>query len=152
MWAKKFGIDMDDSQRSGDAMPKVGSLVIHVSDLERSVNFYRDVFSCRIAIYEDDTALLLAPDGFQLYLHSVGPSRRPDIQAVGIQHLMWATDSEADLQRTTEQLRAYDPATLTYSEGGVTFAEGCDPDRGRVIVAYPGPSRLPRRVIARRFQ
>lgn len=145
-------MDVNDPQRYSEAMLKVGSLVIHVSDLERSVNFYRDGFSCRVAIHQNDTALLLAPDGFQLYLHSVGPSRRPDIRTAGIQHLMWATDSEAELQRAAEQLRAYDPAALTYSEGGVSFAEGCDPDRRRGVIAYPSPSRLPRRVIARRFQ
>ena len=43
------------------------------SDLDRSVNFYCDVFSCQVAVHEQDTALLLTSDGFQIYLHSKGP-------------------------------------------------------------------------------
>ena len=50
-----------------------------------------------------------------------------------------------------QRLRAYDVATFSYAEGGVTFVEGCDPDGGRVIVAYPSPRRLPREVIANRL-
>ena len=59
------------------ATTTVASTVIRVADLDRSVNFYRDVFCCRVALREPDTALLLTPDGFQIYLHAAGPSRRP---------------------------------------------------------------------------
>ena len=48
----------------------VASCVIRVSDLKRSLKFYCDVFSCRVAIREADMALLLAPNGFQVYLHA----------------------------------------------------------------------------------
>ncbi len=123
-----------------------------VSDLDRSVNFYCDVFLCQVAVHEQDTALLLTPDGFQLYLHSKGPSRRPRVGATGIEYLMWATDSQAELQRISERLRAYDAAADSYTENGVTFVEGSDPDDGRVIVAYPSPSQLPREVIASRLR
>ena len=131
---------------------KVASSLMTVSDLDRSVNFYCDVFSCRVALRERDTALLLTPGGFQIYLHSKGPSRRPRIGATGVQYLMWATDSQAELQRISERLRAYDVATHSYTENGVTFVEGTDPDDGRVIVAYPSPGQLPREVIAPRLR
>ena len=42
---------------------KVASSVIFVSDLDRSVEFYRNVFDCELAIRERDAALLLAPEG-----------------------------------------------------------------------------------------
>ena len=129
----------------------VASAVMRVTDLDRSVNFYRDVFGCRVALREPETALLLGRDGFQVYLHSTGPSWRQRIPN-GFQYLMWATDSHAELERVTARLRRYDSATYTYSENGVTFVEGCDPDRGRVIVAYPSPSRLPRALIASRLR
>jgi hypothetical protein len=41
--------------------------VIFVSELGRSVDFYRDLFACEVAIHEPDAALLLAPGGFQIY-------------------------------------------------------------------------------------
>jgi hypothetical protein len=130
---------------------KVASSLMTVSDVGRSVNFYCDVFACRVALHEQDTALLLTPGGFQIYLHSKGPSRRPRIGATGVQYLMWATDSQAELQRISQRLLAYDVATFSYTENGVTFVEGCDPDGGRVLVAYPSPCQLPREVIASRL-
>jgi catechol 2,3-dioxygenase-like lactoylglutathione lyase family enzyme len=138
-----------------DAMKQstVASALMRVADLDRSVNFYRDVFGCRVALREPDTALLLTQDGFQIYLHSAGrPSRRPRLAPIGVQCLMWATDSQAELDRVTGRLRAHDPATYTYTENGLTFVEGCDPDHGRVILAYPSPSRLPRELIAARLR
>jgi catechol 2,3-dioxygenase-like lactoylglutathione lyase family enzyme len=122
--------------QTGAATTTIASTVMRVAELDRSVNFYRDVFCCRVALREPDTALLLTPDGFQIYLHSTGPSRRPRLAPIGIQYLMWATDSQAELERVTTRLRAHDQATYTYTENGVTFVEGCDPDHGRVIIAY----------------
>ncbi|SBS74046.1 conserved hypothetical protein [uncultured Mycobacterium sp.] len=130
----------------------VASSLVMVSDLARSVSFYCDVFSCRVALHERDTALLLTPGGFQIYLRSNGPSRRPRVGATGVQFLMWATDSQAELLRISQRLFAYDVATFSYTENEVAFVEGCDPDGGRVIVAYPSPSQLPRDVIASRLR
>jgi len=52
----------------------------------------------------------------------------------------------------TFSILAYDPATYTHVENGVTFVEGCEPDHRRVIVAYPGPNLLRRELIASRFR
>lgn len=129
----------------------VASCVIRVSDLYRSLNFYCDVFSCRVLVHEADMALLLTPNGFQLYLHADSRFRHRRAATIGVQYLMWATDNESDLEQITQRLRAYDVATFSYTQGGVTFVEGCDPDRERVIVAYPSPHQLPREVIAKRL-
>ena len=77
------------------APARVASSVMRVSDLDRSVRFYRDVFHCHVALREPDAALLLAPDGFQIYLNSKGQTRRHGVGPGGVQYLMWATDSEA---------------------------------------------------------
>ena len=134
------------------AAARVASSVMRVSDVDRSVQFYCDVFCCHVALREPDAALLLTPDGFQIYLYSKGPSRRHGVGHDGVQYLLWATDSGAELQRITQRLRAHDSATYSHVENGVTFVEGCEPDRGRVIVAYPGPSQFPRELIAARFR
>lgn len=131
---------------------RVASTVIHVSDVVRSVNFYRDVFCCSVALLERDAALLLTPDGFQVYLYAKAPSLRPRASDTGVQYLMWATDSKTDLERITQRLHSYDAATYTHVENRVTFVDACDPDHGRVIVAYPGPAVLPRALIAPRFR
>ena len=130
----------------------VASAFMRVAQLDRSVDFYCDVFGCAVAVREPDTALLLTPGGFQMYLHVTRPSHRPLLTSVGVQLLMWATDSRAELERIADRLRAHDPATYTYTENGLTFVEGCDPDHGRVIVSYPSPTRLPRERIASRLR
>ena len=131
---------------------RVASAVVHVSDLDRSVKFYCNVFSCSVALRESDAALLLAPGGFQIYLYAKAPARRPHVSDTGVQYLMWATDSETELRHITQRLTAYDAATYTHVENGITFVEACDPDDGRVIVAYPGPAMLPRESIVPRFR
>src|SRR6476646_8974805 len=40
------------------------------SDLDRSVNFYRDVSECHVALHESEAALLLTPGGFQIYFRA----------------------------------------------------------------------------------
>ncbi|HEU4363372.1 MAG TPA: VOC family protein [Mycobacterium sp.] len=126
----------------------VASAVVRVSDLRRSVGFYCYVFGFHIAVSEHDMALLVAPSGFQLYLNSIDPSRRHDRGTIGVEFLMWATDSQGELDKIAERLRNYDSAVFVHTENGVTFVEGVDPDRLRMVVAYPSPDRLPREVIA----
>jgi extradiol dioxygenase family protein len=144
-------LETSAAQKVGTAA-RVASAVIHVSDVDRSMHFYCDVFSCSVTLRENDAALLLTPGGFQIYLYAKAPSRRPHVSDTGVQYLMWSTDSEADLRRITQRLQAYDAATYTHVENGVTFVEACEPDHGRVIVAYPGPALLPRELIAPRFR
>ena len=96
------------SAQTDEVTTTVASTVMRVAELDRSVDFYRDVFCCRVALREPDTALLLTPDGFQIYLHSTGPARRPRLAPIGIQYLMWATDIQSDLQRIAGRLRAHD--------------------------------------------
>lgn len=127
---------------------RVASSVIRVSELQQSVAFYCHVFEFHVTISENDVALLVAPAGFQLYLNSIDPSRRHDRGTIGVEFLVWATDSQQELDAIAERLRSHDPAVFTHTENGVTFVEGCDPDRNRVVVAYPSPERLPREVIA----
>ncbi|MEB3021077.1 VOC family protein [[Mycobacterium] crassicus] len=134
------------SKRGGGV--QVASAVIRVSNLSRSVRFYCDVFGFRVALRENDVALLVSPSGFQLYLNSIDPSRRHDRGTIGVEFLMWATDSRDELEAIEQRLRGHDPAVFTHVDNGVTFVEGCDPDRIRVVVAYPSPDHLPRRVVA----
>jgi catechol 2,3-dioxygenase-like lactoylglutathione lyase family enzyme len=127
----------------------VAACLIRVCDPDRSLKFYCDVFSCRVALRQGDVALLLAPTGFELYLSAhewIGRRRRP-----GRQLLMWATESESDLQQIARRLRAYDTGVYVHTESGVTLVEGSDPDGARVILAYPSPRQFPRTVILERL-
>jgi hypothetical protein len=144
--------DTDDQTPEGEISVEVASCVVRVSDLDRSLKFCCDVFSCRVAIREADLALLSTPKGFQIYLHQKDGLRSRGAGVLGVEHLMWATDSQSDLRRIEERLRAYDSAVFSHEADGVTILEGTGPDGYRVIVAYPSPSQLPRKVIADRLR
>jgi catechol 2,3-dioxygenase-like lactoylglutathione lyase family enzyme len=126
---------------------RITSSVIFVTDIDRSVDFYREVFACEVTIQQPEAALLLAPGGFQIYL--IGRSARTPHPSGGIgpQFLIWAVHSADDLQGLDQTLRRYGRVTDTYPSGGVTFIAGRDPDGIRILMAHPGPDKLPRSVI-----
>ena len=137
-----------DSEISVDVV----STVIRVHELDRSLKFYCDVFSCRVVVREADMALLLTPKGFEIYLLQKDEFHTHRAGALGVRHLLWATDNQSDLQRITERLGAYDSAVFSHTVEGMTVLEGTDPDGLRVMVAYPTPGLLPRTLIAQRLR
>jgi catechol 2,3-dioxygenase-like lactoylglutathione lyase family enzyme len=131
---------------------RIASCLMRVSDLDRSVNFYRDVFQCHVAIHDPDAALLLTPDGFQIYLRTHEASRTGGISDIGVEQIIWSADSEEELQRIEQRLRIHYPSTYSNTLGGNSFVDGIDPDDIRVLITYPTPQQLPREVINRRFR
>ncbi len=140
--------DRDSNAPRPEISAHVGSCVIRVRELDPSLKFYSDVFSCNVAVREADMALLVAPNGFHIYLHAPSRPGRAAITA-GVQHLLWTTDTESDLEEFAQRLR--DPAVFPHTENGVTVIEGLDPDGGRVRIGYPSPFQLPRAVTAARL-
>lgn len=131
---------------------KVASSVIFVSDLDRSVEFYRDVFACELAVQErGDAALLLAPGGFQMYLIARGDREEHPTGGIGHEFLMWAVDTPAALEHFAQALRDCGHYVDTHTTGGVQFVEGRDPDGIRVVIAHPNPQQRPRSVLDARF-
>ncbi|WP_063020697.1 VOC family protein [Nocardia niwae] len=131
---------------------QAASCFMEVSDLDRSIRFYCDVLECRVAIHEPDVALLLTPDGFQLYLRVSGTFHRRHIGDLGVVYLIWSTDSKTELDGIEHRLRAHYPSTHTAQANGISFVDGIDPDGCRVLITYPSPAKLPREVIDRRFR
>jgi catechol-2,3-dioxygenase len=147
-------MDPDDHQTvESEPSADVAAAVLRVANLERTLQFYCDVFSCRVAIREADMALLLTPNNFELYVHERSEYvSRGGVGNFGTQHLMWATDNQSEMQRITERLSAYDTSAYSHNVDGMTVLEGRDPDGCRVIVGYPSPRRVPRAVIAERLR
>ena len=132
-------------------MPGVTSSVLSVSRLDRSIEFYRDVFSCTVSVREPGAALLLAPDGFQIYLVARGTRAEHPSGGIGHQYLIWAVASDAELRDVAEALRDRDGHPDFSTSGGVSFVTAHDPDGVRIVVAHPSPEKLPRAVIAARL-
>jgi catechol 2,3-dioxygenase-like lactoylglutathione lyase family enzyme len=126
---------------------RITSTVVFVSDLDRSVEFYRDVFSCEVAVEARGAALLLARGGFQIYL--IARERRTEHPSggIGVQYLIWTVDSPQDLEEARERLGNRGRRTDTFTSSGVTFLASRDPDGIRVLIAHPHPEELPRSVV-----
>jgi hypothetical protein len=62
-----------------------------------------------------------------------------------------AEEPADDLQILQQALRGYGRLTDTYTSGGVNFVVGSDPDGIRILIAHPGPDKLPRSVVGPRL-
>lgn len=131
---------------------RVASCLMRVSHLDHSVKFYCHVFQCEVAICDKDAALLLTPDGFEIYLRTNEASRAGGITGVGVEQIMWSVGSEEELQQIEQRMRVHDPSAYSNTLGEISFVDGADPDGIRVLVTYPTPQQLPREVIDRRFR
>ena len=136
-----------ESETTHSPATRVSSVVLFVSNLERSIEFYCDVFSCKTTVHEPDAALLHAPDGFQIYLIDRGTRAAHGFGGIGVQYLIWATDSNAELDALARALLARTGHPDRYVSGGVTFVAARDPDGIRILVAHPTPEKLHRSVV-----
>ncbi|ORW66542.1 glyoxalase [Mycolicibacter senuensis] len=131
---------------------RITSCLMRVSNLDHSVKFYSDVFQCDVAIYDTDAALLLAPDGFEIYLRTHEASRTGGITDIGVEQMIWSAGSEEELRRIEQRMRVHDPDTYSNTLGEISYVDGADPDGIRVLITYPTPRQLPREVIDRRLR
>ena len=122
---------------------RIGSVVIFVQNLDRSVNFYREVLALVVVDRSPTAALLLGSDGCQLILRAMGPSVVHTLGAVGVQYVIWTAADEKDLDRCERVLKEFSAHIETRAGGPAKAVEGRDPDDIVVMVTYPGPDQLP---------
>jgi catechol 2,3-dioxygenase-like lactoylglutathione lyase family enzyme len=126
---------------------RVTSSLMFVSDLDRSVAFYREVFLCEVTVHAHDAVLLLTPGGFQLYLIARGSGSWHPSGGIGLQCLIWTVDNTEELAAVESAIERRAGATRRFTSAGVTFVGGRDPDGTRVLVAHPCPRELPRSIV-----
>jgi catechol-2,3-dioxygenase len=122
---------------------RIGSAVMFVQQLDRSVSFYRDVLGLRVVDSSPTAALLISPAGAQLILRAMGSSVGHPLGSVGLQYVIWTADGRADLDRCERVLKDRSAHLSTRSSGEVTLVEGRDPDGMVLMIAYPGPDQVP---------
>jgi catechol 2,3-dioxygenase-like lactoylglutathione lyase family enzyme len=122
---------------------RLGSVVIFVHDLKRSVDFYEDILGLEVADRSTTAALLNNAAGTQLILRAMGPGVSRALGAVGVQYVVWTAAGKDDLDRCERALRNRAAHRETRVGDGVTVVEGRDPDDLRVVVSYPGPDEVP---------
>jgi catechol 2,3-dioxygenase-like lactoylglutathione lyase family enzyme len=122
---------------------RLGSVVIFVHDLDRSVDFYEDILRLEVADRSTTAALLSNAAGTQLVLRAMGPGVARALGAVGVQYVLWVAAGSEDLERCEQALRKRAAYRETRGHEGVTVVEGRDPDDLVVVIAYPGPDEIP---------
>ena len=122
---------------------RLGSAVMFVQNLDRSVSFYTEVLALEVADRSPTAALLVSGGGAQLILRSMGGGAVHALGGVGVQYVVWTAADEADLDRCERVLKKLSAHRETRTGGPATAVEGRDPDDIVVLVTYPGPDRLP---------
>jgi catechol 2,3-dioxygenase-like lactoylglutathione lyase family enzyme len=132
------------------ARAKLASVVMFVADLDRSVRFYSDILALQTTIRNDTAALLVGPDGSQLYIRAMGDRATHAVSSVGPQYVLWTAESQADLSTCEAILRKWPGRVTVTDEGGFMLLEGRDPDDIPIIITFPGPDEIARqRIISR---
>jgi catechol 2,3-dioxygenase-like lactoylglutathione lyase family enzyme len=123
---------------------RIGSVVMFVSDLHRSVSFYTDLLALEVADRSTTAALLRSAEGSQLILRSMGGNAARALGSIGVQYVVWTAASEQDLERCEQVLRTRSAHVQTRTTSDRNSAvEGRDPDGVEVVITYPGPDRAP---------
>jgi catechol 2,3-dioxygenase-like lactoylglutathione lyase family enzyme len=122
---------------------RLGSAVMFVQDLDRSVSFYTEALALAVADRSPTAALLVSPDGTQLILRAMGHGATHPLGSVGVQYVVWTAADAADLARYERVLKNRSAHRQTRTHDEVTVVEGRDPDDIAVVVVYPGPERAP---------
>lgn len=130
-----------------------GSVVLFVRDLERSIDFYRELLLMNVTVRATTAALLVGTDDVQLYLRGVGANAEHFVGSVGVQYVVWVADGFDDLRRCEGVLRRWSSyvSSTDRTAGGFAMLEGRDPSGIPVVIVYPGADQLARREILARI-
>ena len=120
---------------------RLGSAVMFVQSLDRSVSFYQDVLGLEVADRSATAALLVSDEGAQLVLRALGANAEHALGSVGIQYVIWTAGGDEGVRRAEQALRARSALLGTRASGQVTVVEGRDPDDIVVMIAHPGPDQ-----------
>jgi catechol-2,3-dioxygenase len=132
---------------------RLSAAVVFVRNLDRSLKFYTEVLGLAVIDRSPTAVLLGADDGPQLVLRAFGENAAHPLGSLGVQYLIWMTDSRDDLDRRTALLQQRSAFQQTHSNGDAVTVEGRDPDDLVVMIGYRPPGQpamhgLPARVYA----
>lgn len=132
---------------------RLSAAVVFVRNLDRSLKFYTEVLGLAVIDRSPTAVLLGEDDGPQLVLRAFGENAAHPLGSLGVQYLIWMTDSRADLDRRTALLQQRSAFQETHSHGDAITVEGRDPDDLVVMIGYRPPGQpamhgLPARVYA----
>jgi catechol-2,3-dioxygenase len=132
---------------------RLGTAVMFVRELDRSVSFYRELLGLNVADISSTAALLVNDDGAELVLRSMGDAAQRPLGGIGVQYVIWTVASREDLDRCEQLLRDRSAHRQTRTDSGAVAVEGTDPDDIPVVIVHrdqdhPSLRTLPTRIYA----
>ncbi|MDP8959249.1 MAG: VOC family protein [Actinomycetota bacterium] len=122
---------------------RLNHAVLFVSDLERSVGFYRDVLGFRVVAREGPMTFLRAAGSdnhHDLGLFGLGAqARRAPGRSVGLYHLAWEVARIEDLAAARRELVAAGAFVGESDHGATKSVYGSDPDGNELEVMWMIP-------------
>lgn len=127
-------------------LKRLQHLVLWVSDVERSVRFYRDVLGLEVTARHRDAAFLKvpgSPDDHHLGLFEQPGVSRPDERAARMYHAAWEVGEITDLARARQRL-IQAGALVGASDHGVSLSlYAMDPDGLELEIFWTVPGGGP---------
>jgi catechol-2,3-dioxygenase len=124
---------------------RIGSVVMFVQQLDRSIRFYQDLLELQVIDQSPTAALLVSPGGSELILRAMGSAGAHPLGAIGVQYVIWTAADRDDLDRCERVLKERSAYRDTRGSDGIVVIEGHDPDDTVVMITYPGPEDRPLR-------
>ena len=123
---------------------RLNHAVLFVSDLERSIAFYREAFGMEVMASEPraNAAFLRLPrsgNHHDLGLFGVGAQPPRPRGALGLYHLAWQVDTIEELAQARETLVRLGARTGESSHGATKSVYGADPDGNEFEVMWMLP-------------
>lgn len=125
---------------------RINHAVLFVRDLDRSVNFYRQIFGMEEVAREGGKMAFLRAAGssnhHDLGLAAVGPKAAPvppQGTALGLYHLAWEVPSIEDVARARETLAKLGALTGASDHGATKSVYGVDPDGNEFEIMWLVP-------------
>lgn len=123
---------------------RLNHAVLHVSDLERAVDFYTDVLGMEVAAREPRAnaaflRLVRSGNHHDLGLFGIGAQPRRQPRSIGLYHLAWQVDTVEDLETVRVSLAEREAYTGESSHGATKSIYGADPDGNELEVMWMLP-------------
>ncbi len=121
-------------------------VVMNVADLDRSLEFYREVLGFSLLSQEEQLAAVAAPGGDRtqvIVLRALGSSPPSGARHVGLRAFVLEVDSADQLERIATDLDSRKVLVTRRGHTDWTAVVGRDPDGVAVVVAWhPGEGRV----------
>lgn len=123
-------------------MRMIFSVYLQVTDLERSLSFYRDVLGLEVGWNDNAVAVLHGSDESEatLILREISESTRPGLGQTGVARIGWQLTSSADLDSAEERLARQGTPYKRETDGERIVTH--DPDGLSVILFLPSDPSL----------